>query len=47
MTEQHHFTSVADLMRKRRSLVEEHLIKPAWSSQSVLGPKYEGRPRPN
>lgn len=43
MTERHQSPSVADMMLKDRSLAETHLIKPAWSLQSVLRPKYEGR----
>jgi hypothetical protein len=47
MTEQHQFASVADLLRKDRSMAEMHLIKPAWSPQSVFGPKSAGRSKPN
>jgi hypothetical protein len=47
MTEQHQLPSVADLLRKDRSLAEMHLIKPAWSPQSVFGTKDARRSRPN
>ena len=47
MTEQHQLPSVADLLRKDRSLAEMHLIKPAWSPQSVFGGKSAGRSKPN
>ena len=45
--EQHPFQSVADLMRKHRSPAEMHLIKAAWSPQSVFGQKAQGRSNPN
>ena len=41
MIVQHKFQSVADLMGKRPTPAEAHLITPAWSPRSVL--RNEGR----